>query len=137
MDELTRIVLEARARGLSYGQFVATIHERKRKPKPAAPTVWEKRRKGQRRKQWSEVVAFQLWQMGRCDREIAKVLGVSRQIIQRWRTLLELPDLYSFPSIDPARYRFVRLPHGTTVLHDDKDGGYYSPSDGHRRGPRA
>lgn len=69
-------------------------------------------------KRYDDELAFQLWQEGKTDRQIAAVFGVSRTIIQRWRDSLELPSTSKYV-INTKRYRLVK----------DKDGRYYAVKD--------
>ena len=102
MSTLEQEVRAAREAGLSYGQYVARRYNGQipLAPRPEPPKRF-------RVKRYSDELAFQLWQQGKTDGEIAGVFGVSRTIIQRWRDTLELPSTVLFPWIDTSRYRLV------------------------------
>ena len=100
--ELNADVRAAKAMGLSYGAYKALQYERakkktKRKPRPQLNKQARHRR---------TEAAFPLWQRGLTDREIGLKLGVSRQIIQRWRDQMELPSVTT-SGLDTARYCLV------------------------------
>ena len=106
MDKLSEKAAKARAMGLSYGQYVAQIgsnphkaHDGPRKPR-------------KRKRRFTDPEAFQLWQEGKTDAQIAAAFGVSRAIIQRWRDTMELPSA-SKTKIDTKKYRLVQSPDGT------------------------
>ena len=112
MTLLEKEVQEARALGLSYGQYRAKkLMEEGRSlvpaPRPDPPKRFQV-------KKYDDEAAFRLWQQGRTDREIAAVFGVSRTIIQRWRDALELPSTVSFPWINTQAWRLTR--HGRDYI---------------------
>lgn len=112
MGTITDDVLAARAMGLSYGQYKALTY------KPIPPKSTAKRK--QRPKRYSDLEAFQLWQAGHTDAEIAQKVGVSRALIQKWRDTLELPSTTKEP-VDTKKYRLAHLQDGTIVILKDDD----------------
>lgn len=105
----------ARAMGLTYGQYRALIYQKERGM--MAPSLPSKPAKKSRRR-YTDEEAFALWQAGKNDCEIGKALGVSRQIIQRWRDTMELPSTAK-SDIDTENYRLVRTPAGMFVICED------------------
>lgn len=103
----------ARSMGLTYGKYKALIHEKERDSAPPPPKPTEKVVKSRRR--YTDEQAFTLWQEGKNDCEIAAVLGVSRQIIQRWRDTMELPSTAK-GDIDTGKYRLVKTAKGMFVI---------------------
>jgi hypothetical protein len=87
MDELEKDVLAAKAAGMSYGRWRAMQGF----SGPCTGKNERKRKKGAQPKFTTEE-AFLLWKAGNRDSQIARYLGVSRQSIQKWRGLLELPS---------------------------------------------
>lgn len=107
---------KAREMGLTYGKYKALLYDpEKSKPKTPAESV----RRKQKRK-YSYHAAFALWQEGKNDMEIAKALGVSRALIQRWRDTLELPSTTK-ETVDTKKYRLAHLQDGTEVVLKDED----------------
>lgn len=86
---------------MSYGKYKALAHDT---AQGAAQATEQKEKPTKRR--YTHEEAFALWQAGKSDLEIGRALGVSRQIIQRWRDTLELPSTQKTP-IDTKRYRLV------------------------------
>lgn len=112
MTLLEKEVLEARALGLSYGQYQARKFDGraiKPAPRPDPPRKYR-----MRVKHYNDEEAFRLWQQGRTDGEIAAVFGVSRTIIQRWRDALELPSTVLYPWINTAAWKLTR--HGRDYI---------------------
>lgn len=98
LDDEARI---ARAMGLSYGRYKAMQYN-----KPTAAPRKITRPRAQKRR-YTDEDAFRLWQEGKNDCEIGAILGVSRQIIQRWRDTMELPSTNKQP-VDTKNYHLVR-----------------------------
>lgn len=98
LDDEARI---ARAMGLSYGRYKAMQYN-----KPTAAPQKIRRSRTQKRR-YTDEDAFRLWQEGKNDCEIGAILGVSRQIIQRWRDTMELPSTNKQP-VDTKNYHLVR-----------------------------
>lgn len=102
----------ARAMGLTYGKYKALTYQ------PIPPKPLAQRR--QRPRRYTDQEAFQLWQEGHTDSEIARRVGVSRALIQKWRDTLELPSTTKEP-IDTKKYRLAQLQDGTVVVLKDED----------------
>lgn len=102
----------ARSMGLTYGKYKALIYQKGQsvEPSPRKPAKRSRRR-------YTDEQAFALWQAGKNDFEIGRELGVSRQIIQRWRDTMELPSTVKF-DIDTHRYQLVRTPAGIFVTYE-------------------
>ena len=115
MDRIDQYCKAAKALGLSYGKYVASLYESSRE----APSVDPKKRKRRPRK-FDEEEAFSLWQQYMTDHEIAEALGASRGYIQEWRSQLELPSTATRP-IDTKKYRLTFLQDGTPVILRDCD----------------
>ena len=105
----------ARSMGLTYGQYKAKLFEMERRM--AAPQSSPLQTKKSRRR-YTDEEAFALWQAGKNDCEIGAVLGVSRQIIQRWRDTMELPSTGK-NDIDTGKYRLVKTAAGMFVIHSE------------------
>lgn len=127
MDELEKDVGAARALGISYGKYKALLQEQGYlKPRKESQTITPKRS----RRRFTTEAAFALWQQGKSDREIGRMLGVSRQIIQRWRDTLELPSVCKH-TIDTGQYRliyfngecYIMQPEGTRLSRIIKEEG--------------
>ena len=105
----------ARAMGLSYGEYKSLLYQKGRvpMPKPSPPQVRRSRRR------YTDEEVFAMWQAGMNDCEIGKRLGVSRQIIQRWRDTMELPSTTK-QDIDTMRYRLIQTPRGMYVVCGDE-----------------
>lgn len=112
MSTLAEDVAAARAMGLSYGKYKTMTYQ------PIPPKEPAKRK--QRPRRFTDEEAFQLWQEGHTDLEIAQKVGVSRALIQRWRDILELP-LTNKGHIDTKKYRLAYLQDGTAVVLTDED----------------
>lgn len=115
MTALDKDALEARAMGLTYGQYKALTYNPEQKQPEAKP---EESRK--MKKRYNEQQVFSLWQAGKTDAEIASAVGVSRTIIQRWRDTLELPSTAK-TNVDTKKYRLAHLQNGTLVAIKDED----------------
>lgn len=102
----------AKSMGISYGIYKARIYEKERKIM-APPPQPQKCVKSRRR--FTDEDAFALWQEGKNDCEIGIALGVSRQIIQRWRDTMELPSTIK-NDIDTSKYHLVKTPRGMFVI---------------------
>lgn len=77
-------------------------------------------RKVARKRKFTDGQAFKLWQEGYSDAMIAKAVGVSRQRINEWRDVLELPPTDREP-IDTSRYYLVMLSNGEfAIIVDNK-----------------
>ena len=73
--------------------------------------------KNKRNRRFTDAQAFALWQEGKSDAEIGKLLGVSRQMICKWRDAMELPATFK-QDIDPSQYRLVHNKFGNFVIYD-------------------
>lgn len=111
MSDLSKNARTAAAMGLSYGRYKALTYN----PDQERKSPSKSRRKPQKGKRYSEQEAFNLWQEGKTDEEIASVFGVSRTLIQRWRDTMELPST-SKRRIDTTKYRLEQNPDGTYVV---------------------
>lgn len=105
---------KARTVDLSYGQYKALTYD------PAHQITTPAKKRIVRTKRYKDEDAFQLWQDGKTDAEIAKVCGVSRALIQKWRDTLELPPTTK-GLIDTKKYRLARLQDGTAVILKNED----------------
>lgn len=72
------------------------------------------------KRRWSDEEAFALWQAGKVDREIGAELGVSRQIIQRWRDVMELPSTVN-RNIDVENYHLIKTDAGMFVVYGEEE----------------
>ena len=118
-EEVTVVSLEeenkvARSMGLSYGKYKALIYEREGEmaPQPSSTKAERSRRR------YTDEEAFALWKAGKNDCEIGAILGVSRQVIQRWRDTMELPSTAK-SEIDTEKYHLVKTPRGMFVIVGD------------------
>lgn len=111
MSDLSKNARAAAAMGLSYGKYKALTYN----PDQERKSPSKSHRKPQKGKRYSEQEAFNLWQEGKTDEEIASVFGVSRTLIQRWRDTMELPST-SKRRIDTKKYRLEQNPDGTYVV---------------------
>ena len=73
--------------------------------------------RNKRNRRFTDSQAFALWQAGKSDAEIGKLLGVSRQMICKWRDNMELPATFK-QDIDPSQYRLVHNKFGNFVIYD-------------------
>lgn len=105
----------ARSMGLTYGQYKALLYQEERKLAvvPASPAKVKRSRR-----RYTDEEAFALWQAGKNDCEIGLALGVSRQIIQRWRDTMELPSTAK-EEIDTEKYHLVKTPKGMFVVYGE------------------
>ncbi|MBQ9168886.1 MAG: helix-turn-helix domain-containing protein [Oscillospiraceae bacterium] len=104
----------ARAMGLTYGRYKALLF--KQVPQTTAPKNAQKPPK-RNRKRYTDEAAFLLWQQGKSDSQIGAALGVSRQIIQRWRDTLELPSTIK-NHIETKKYRLVETQDGFYIIRE-------------------
>lgn len=113
MDSLSIAVERARAMGISYGQYQARLWLEKQKSATPTnnPQPQPQRKPPKRAKRYRDEEAFELWQQGKTDSEIAKHFGVSRTIIQRWRDVVELPSTTK-ENVDTKKYRLEKTPGG-------------------------
>lgn len=83
---------------------------------PVYPKMYRKprRRNGAKKRSFTDREAFALWQKGKTDAQAAEILGVSRQMIQRWRDIMELPSTAK-NDVDTKKYRLAHLQDGTTI----------------------
>lgn len=102
----------ARSMGLTYGKYKALIYQKEHEVEPSP-----RRHTRKSRRRYTDEQAFALWQSGKNDCEIGRELGVSRQIIQRWRDTMELPSTAKF-DIETHRYHLVRTPAGIFVTYE-------------------
>lgn len=110
LDEVNR---EAKARGLSYGEYVS-LFRRDEIDRPLPPDRKPVRR---RKRRYTDEQAFALWQAGLSDAEIGGALGVSRQIIQRWRDTMELPSTIMH-QVELSRYHLIQTTAGAFIVYD-------------------
>lgn len=115
MGTLADDVIAAEAMGLSYGYYKALMRDRELK---AANPRTEPKKPKPRRKRYKDEDAFALWQKGLNDAQIGAALGVSRQIIQRWRDNMELPSITK-ENVETQKYRLVETKDGLFVLHEN------------------
>ena len=102
---------EARAKGLSYGQW-RLLQPEQQSPEPIpAP----KKRKTTK---YTDELLFDLWQQGKTDAEIGAIVGVSRAMIQKWRSNMELPST-SQKDVDPWEYSLVVTEYGVYAVTED------------------
>lgn len=120
-EEMIMVTLEeenqiARSMGLSYGQYKALIYEKERNAFESLP---KKPKQRPSRRRYTDEEAFALWKSGKNDCEIGAILGVSRQIIQRWRDTMELPSTVK-EDVDTENYHLVRTPRGMFVIYGEE-----------------
>lgn len=102
----------ARSMGLTYGVYKAKLYA-KGISLESPESAKKKEKKSNRR--FTDAEAFSLWQAGKNDCEIGAALGVSRQIIQRWRDTMELPSTAKY-DIDTKKYQMIKTPVGMFVI---------------------
>lgn len=107
---------QARAMGLSYGQWESKIYE-KEHDLMAASTPRKQTKPSRRR--YTDEEAFALWQAGKNDCEMGAILGVSRQVIQKWRDTMELPSTVKEP-VDTENYHLVKTSRGMFVIYGEE-----------------
>lgn len=116
-DLLSEDARAATAMGLTYGKYKALTY----KPTPYIPTE-EKRlispTKKRSKKKYTDEEIFALWQQGLSDTKIAEKFGVTKQTIQKWRSLMEVP---SIPLSERQKYRLVDTEYGLYVLSPDDE----------------
>lgn len=110
MSKLDEDIRAADAMGISYGYYIASSYD----PYATMATT-DTTTKRQRRRTYSDEQLFRLWRDGYTDEQIGKTVGVSRQLIQRWRDQLELPSTSKF-HIDTQKYRLTTLRDGTYIV---------------------
>lgn len=111
MDKLAKDNKIARSMGLSYGMYKAMLYQKERQfEKSEIPCDKKSRRT------YSDEEAFALWQQGKNDSEIGASLGVSRQAIQKWRDVMELPATAK-RDIDTNKYQLIKTKRGTFVIN--------------------
>lgn len=110
MSKLDEDIRAADALGISYGQYKALHYDPYAAKAITAPTI-----RKHRRRTYSDEQLFQLWQDGYTDEQIGRTVGVSRQLIQRWRDQLELPSTSKF-RIETQKYRLTTLRDGTYIV---------------------
>lgn len=105
MSALGDDVKKARAMGLSYGEYKALTY----KPNTSTPKPPKKRK---RKCDISSL--FSLWQQGYSDAQIAKRLGTSRTLIQKYRDNYEIPSNKTIT--DTYNYHLVETSYGIFVM---------------------
>ena len=115
--DLVEASRRAKAMGTSYGIWESIEHQKKQEH--TAPLSPRKKKRPSKRR-YTDEQAFTLWQAGKNDCEIGKVLGVSRQIIQRWRDTMELPSTIN-GDIDTENYHLVNTPNGVFVVYGEEE----------------
>lgn len=112
MDQLDRDARAAKELGFpSYGYYIASKYD----PYTAMATNEPANHKRRHKRRYTDEQIFLLWQEGKTDEQIGQVVGVSRQLIQRWRDQLELPSTSKY-QIDTKKYRLTTLRDGTPVV---------------------
>lgn len=115
MSKLYQDIRAADALGISYGYYIARTYN---PTALMAPPTKKKRKFPERR--FTDEQAFALWQAHRSDTEIGAIVGVSRQTIQKWRDVLELPSTAK-TIVNTQKYRLCKLRDGTyIVVHSDE-----------------
>lgn len=115
MDKISQDAKAAAEMGISYGQYIALTYD---PDAPWSPPSSSNEKKTKRR--YTDELLFRLWQEGKTDPEIGAVVGVSRQLIQRWRDQMELPSTAK-NAVDTKKYRLTTLRDGTCVaIHTDE-----------------
>ena len=107
---------KARAMGLTYGQYEALMYQKEHDH--TAPSSSKKPTKPSRRR-YTDEEAFALWQAGKNDCEMGHILGVSRQVIQKWRDTMELPSTVK-SDIDTENYHLVKTSKGMFVIYGEE-----------------
>ena len=114
MSKLDQDIRAADALGISYGYYIARTYD----PMALMTAPTKKKRKFPERR-FTDEQAFALWQAGKSDTEIGAIVGVSRQTIQKWRDVLELPSTANVRQY--AKYRLCKLRDGTYIaVHSDE-----------------
>lgn len=106
----------ARAMGLSYGQWESQIYEKEHDQ--TATSTPRKQAKPSRRR-YTDEEAFALWKAGKNDCEMGHILGVSRQVIQKWRDTMELPSTVK-ADVDTENYHLVKTTRGMFVIYGEE-----------------
>ena len=115
MNQLDQDIRAAIALGISYGYYKARTYN---PTAHMAPPTRKKRKTPGRR--FTDEQAFALWQAGKSDTEIGAIVGVSRQTIQKWRDVLELPSTAKTP-VETQKYRLCKTGDGMyIVVHNDE-----------------
>lgn len=111
MSKLDEDIRAADALGISYGYYIAMSYD----PYAAMATKDPTNHKRRRTCRYTDEQIFRLWQEGNTDEQIGLAVGVSRQLIQRWRDQLELPSTSKY-QIDTKKYRLTTMRDGTPVV---------------------
>ena len=115
MSQLDQDIRAAIALGISYGRYKARTYD----PSVLMVPPAKKKRKCPDRR-FTDEQAFALWQAGKSDTEIGSIVGVSRQTINKWRDVLELPSTTK-KIVNTQKYRLCKLKDGTyIVVHTDE-----------------
>lgn len=115
MSRLDDHIKAADAMGISYGYYIAMRYDPDATMEP--PTL--QKRKNRRKRRYTDEQLFHLWQKRYTDEQIGKSVGVSRQLIQRWRDQLELPST-SKNHVKTQKYRLTTLQDGTPIFIIDE-----------------
>lgn len=111
MSKLDEDIRAADALGISYGYYIALSYDPYAAMANTDPTSHKRRRKCR----YTDEQIFLLWQEGKTDEQIGQAVGVSRQLIQRWRDQLELPSTSKY-QIDTKKYRLTTMRDGTPIV---------------------
>ena len=114
MSTLQDDIRKAMELGVSYGKYKAMTRTFPA-PTPKKPPPSKKKPKSRK---YSDKQLFRMWQAKKTDAEIARAIGVSRTIVQRWRDSLELPSTYLHKDLDTKKFRMVETPYGIYVVKD-------------------
>lgn len=115
MSKLDQDIRAADALGISYGYYIARTYN----PSALMAPPSKKKRKFPERR-FTDEQAFALWQAHKSDTEIGAIVGVSRQTIQKWRDVLELPSTAKM-IVNTQKYRLCKLRDGTYIaVHNDE-----------------
>lgn len=115
MSKLDQDIRAADSLGISYGYYIARTYN---PTALMAPPAKKKRKFPERR--FTDEQAFALWQAYKSDTEIAAIVGVSRQTIQKWRDVLELPSTAK-AIVNTQKYRLCKMRDGSyIVVHSDE-----------------
>lgn len=114
MNSIDEDAYMAKQMGLSYGKYKALTYSLSAPSEP----VPRAKKKGPKRKYTDEQV-FELWQSGKDDTEISEIIGVSRTMVQRWRSNFELPSNNSHPNT--SLYALVDTEYGLYAVLVEKE----------------
>lgn len=113
MSQLDLDVRAAKELGYpSYGYYIAAKYDPTAR---MAASATESTKRKHRNRRYTDEQLFLLWQEGKSDEQIGKAVGVSRQLIQRWRDQMELPST-SKTRVDTKKYRLATLQDGTYIV---------------------